>query len=575
MSLRGAIACLLFFVLPSWAIAAETINNFDVAVVVERDGDIVVTETITVTAEGQSIRRGIFRDLVRYYEKDGARLRYKGARLRYKYDIRRVRRNGEREPYAVEKEGNAVRIRIGDADVFLPHGEHIYEIEYLVKNQVRYFDDYDEIYWNATGNYWAFPIEKARAVVTLPQGAAVTNVSAYTGLLGDAGSAYDYRRDGDAHIFTTTSRLPERHNLTVAVGIEKGVIDAPSASDKRAEWLERNLSALILFGAVGALSLFYTAMFRKVGRDPIKGPVFPHYEPPEGYSPAAVHQIYNRRVAGHKALIATLMHLAVKDRIKIDSHGRKKTVLKRIVGEEAASPFEVEATLEQYLFDGGKSVTLDDKYNANFTDAYDKFRKTLTKKYGAPYFKWNVKFLIAGVVFSILAVNFAISSSVGWTAWHTAAVIALVILSAVFSYLMPAPSPLGQKVRTQVEGFRLYLKTAEKLQLNSVKVGSDAPPPMTVERYEKFLPYAIALGVERPWTKHFERLIPEDAANYQPRWGNLRSGNYDSVSGLNKALMSSLSSGVSSSLPQSSSSSGSGGGGFSGGGGGGGGGGGW
>jgi uncharacterized membrane protein len=140
---------------------------------------------------------------------------------------------------------------------------------------------------------------------------------------------------------------------------------------------------------------------------------------------------------------------------------------------------------------------------------------------------------------------------------------------------LPAPSQKGQDIRTEIEGFRLYLKTAEQLQLNAVKVGSEAPPPMTVERYERFVPYAIALGVEKPWTEHFEKLMPREAADYQPHWASGNYGASRSLSGLNSALVSSMASGVSSSMPQSSSSSGSSGGGSSGGGGGGGGGGGW
>ena len=162
-----------------------------------------------------------------------------------------------------------------------------------------------------------------------------------------------------------------------------------------------------------------------------------------------------------------------------------------------------------------------------------------------------------------------------WTTLHTFAVLALAVLNVVFLYLMPAPTPKGQSVRTEIEGFRLYMETAEKLQLNAVEVGSQKLPPMSKQRYEAFLPYAVALGVEKPWTRHFERLLPQVAESYSPGWAGFWAGGGHSLSGLNEALISSISSGVSSALPQSSSSSGSGGGGFSGGGGGGGGGGGW
>ena len=50
-----------------------------------------------------------------------------------------------------------------------------------------------------------------------------------------------------------------------------------------------------------------------------KGPVFPLYEPPKGFSPAAAHHVYYRGLRDHSALIATLMNLAVKGRVKIDT----------------------------------------------------------------------------------------------------------------------------------------------------------------------------------------------------------------------------------------------------------------
>src|SRR5690606_23518291 len=117
----------------------EQITTFDVHVEVETDGDIVVTETLDVVAEGAQIQRGIFRDLPRYYELDG-------ARLAYEYRVLAVERDGRREPYDLSTDDNAFRIRIGDPDVYIEHGPHRYVIRYAVANQVRYFEGYDEIY---------------------------------------------------------------------------------------------------------------------------------------------------------------------------------------------------------------------------------------------------------------------------------------------------------------------------------------------------------------------------------------------------------------------------------------------
>jgi len=563
--LSAIAACLLVLA----ASAEEKINHFDVGIQVEQDGDIVVTETINVAVEGNEIRRGIFRDLPRYYADDAI----DGNKLPYQYKVLRVRRDGQREPYDVSTDGNAYRIQIGDPDVFLDYGDHTYEIEYRIKNQIRYFNDQDELYWNATGNYWLFPIEEASARITLPKGAQVVGHSAYTGALRDTGQDYDYRQEGGAYVFETTRPLGMREGLTVSLSLAKGVIEPPSLGDKGKLWWLRHGALAVLCLSFGGVFMFLLSSFRKVGQDPPKGPVFPRYEPPEGYSPAAAHYIFYRGLRGHGALISTLIGMGVKGLVDIDASNKKETTLTRKASGNA--PDADEALLDAGLF-GGQSVrTLGGKYDASFTTAYQSFRTKLSKKYGSAYFRWNIGYTLAAAAMTIGAIIFAIVQATNWSGWHTLIVLAFAALNGLFMYLMPAPTKKGQAVRTEIEGFRLYLETAEKLQMNAVKVGSGQPPPMSQARYEKFLPYAVALNVEKPWTKYFEHQLPEEAANYSPAWGYFGDRSFGNVGGMNDAIMSSMSTGVASSLPQSSSSSGGGGGGSSGGGGGGGGGGGW
>ena len=551
--------------------AQEEIRRFDVEIEVQKDGDIYVTETIAINVEGREIRRGILRDLPAFYKDDET-----GGNLPFRYKILSVRKDGQKERYRRERDGYAVTLQIGHEDRYLDYREHVYEIRYRVKNQIQYFDNQDEFYWNVTGNYWVFPIKSASARVTLPDGAQITETNIYTGGLGEAERNATYRRMGDTHVFETTEALNAREGLTISIGLEKGVIDPPSLSDQGWLWWARNGSLTALLLSFGGLLMFYYRSFDRVGRDPVKGPVFPQYEPPEGYSPAAAHHIYYRTLNGHDGLIASLMYLASKGlmRIEVDKNNKKKTTLtKSKAAIPSAMPSEM-ANLFEDVFDGGDRVKLGEKYDADFTAAYEQFKKTVSERYGSAYFKWNPIYVILGGALSVFAILFAILQHSYWTWWHTLAILALLGLNGLFMYLMPAPTRRGQKVRTHLEGFRLYMDKAEKIQLNSVEVGSDAPPPMTVERYEKFLPYAVALGVEKPWTKHFERLIPDAAKDYDPSWTNVSARTFGSMGGMTKSMVSGMSSGVSTAMPQSSSS-GSGGGGFSGGGGGGGGGGGW
>jgi uncharacterized membrane protein YgcG len=570
----GPPACLALVIAAAlWSVAApalavEQINLFDETVEVERSGDIVVTERIDVTVEGNQIRHGIFRDMPRYFED-------RGQRYAFDYHLLSVTRDGREEPYETETDGNAFRVQIGDADTLVDHGVHRYELRYRVPNQVRYFDTYDELYWNVTGNEWPFAIKHARATIVLPTGARVTRTAAYTGRLGQAGSEYAHRVDGERHVFETTRGLAPNEGLSVAVGFEKGAVDPPSAADEAGMWWQRYGAIGILAASLGGLFFFLYRAWTRVGRDPPKGPVFPRYEAPDGLSPAGVHYIYHRGVQGHRALIATLMNLAVKGRVTIDASDKKRTTLTEKASAPSTNLTDEDRALEARIFASGPTKTLGQKYDSGFTSAYTEFQQALSRNYGSAYFRWNLLYTIGALALSFVLVVLAATQTVTWTIWHTIGVLALAVLNIGFMYLMPAPTAKGQETRTAIEGFKLYMEKAEQLQLNAVQPGSEAPPPMTTERYERFLPYAVALGVEEPWTKHFERLIPEEAARYSPVWAGGYYGGSRSMSGVTSAVVASMTSGVVSAMPQSSSSSGSGGGGFSGGGGGGGGGGGW
>ena len=554
MPIWGRIVCLILAL--AWAApfvsAEEAIKRFTVEIEVEQDGDLMITETILVNVEGREIRRGIFRDLPAYYlDEEGP------GRLPYRYTVLGVQKDGAREPYTRERFGNAVQIRIGESDVFLEHRDHEYQIKYHVKNGIRYGEFEDELYWNITGNYWSFPILEASSVVRFPGGAGLTQINVYTGGQNSRGGDYEYRELDGTHLVSTREALNPREGLTVSLSVEKGIVDPPSLSDQGWLWWARNGAFAALIGSMIALFGFYMRSFDRVGRDPVRGPVFPQYEPPEGYSPAAAHHIYYRSFRSHDALIASLMYLAGKGLMRIDVYKRdkKKTVLEPLdVYGSNLVPDET-AKLYDQLFSGRSRIELGKKYDAAFTKAYTSFRKGISAKYGSSYFKWNLGYVVIGGMLSIGAIIFAANQASYWSTWHTLAVLALIALNCLFMYLMPAPTRKGQDVHTHLAGFRLYMEKAEKLQLNSVEVGSDAPPPMTVERYEKFLPFAVALGVEKPWSDHFERLIPEAAQDYNPSWTNMNARTFGSTGGMTRTMVSGMRSGVASAMPQSSSPS--------------------
>lgn len=153
-------------------------------------------------------------------------------------------------------------------------------------------------------------------------------------------------------------------------------------------------------------------------------------------------------------------------------------------------------------------------------------------------------------------------------------VIALIALvNIIFYHLLKAPTLLGRKIMDKIDGFKMYLETAEKDRLYSM-----TEPDKTPELFEAFLPYALALGVENKWAEKFSDIlsnIGENSSVYKPDWYSGPTWSNLGVSGFASTLSGNFSSSISSSSAAPGSSSGGGGGGSSGGGGGGGGGGGW
>jgi uncharacterized membrane protein len=176
-------------------------------------------------------------------------------------------------------------------------------------------------------------------------------------------------------------------------------------------------------------------------------------------------------------------------------------------------------------------------------------------------------------LFGLVLALYSFGSLMTWLA--SAALIAGGAAAYVFYHLLKAPTLLGSKIREQIDGFRIYLNTAEKDRLEKLN-----PPAVTPAVFEKFLPYAIALDCENTWSKKFEQEaaaagITPDRSGYSPAWYSGSSFGQLDAAAFASSLGASMASAAAAASTAPGSSSGSGGGGSSGGGGGGGGGGGW
>ncbi|GAB4359018.1 MAG: DUF2207 domain-containing protein [Oricola sp.] len=643
--LRGLVALLFVLATATAALATEEILLYRSDVTVERNGDFLVTETIRVNAEGYNIKRGIYRDFPVTFEKPD------GGTGRNAFELVSTTRDGQPETARVVSGRTFVRVYLGKEDVFLQPGIHSYELRYRTDRQIRFFDDHDEVYWNATGTEWVFPIRKAVAVIDLPDGATARDTAAYTGSYGATAQNAEatVSRDGNVVTFETTRPLRAREGLTVAVAFQKGIIAAPTSEQQLAWFLRDSLGTLIAAGGFGLVALYYLWAWVRVGRDPPRGVVVPRWDLPQGVSPALTHYIWNKGLTrgGYPAISAAAVNLAVNGYIELDDVGKTIT-LQRTAKPTAGVKFPVgERAILDTLETRDGTLTISEANGKTIQSLGRSFSTAMEREHQSVFYRSNIGWIIPGVLLSVAAVvltfvfgrlsnatiGFAIPAAIFGTVITAflvsaakrartglggklqlaillvfagaflmnsgllsassltglidkplaiGALATIVMANVLAFFLMGAPTPLGQTRTVEIEGLKRYLTVAEKDRMNMA-----GAPEMSPQHYETLLPYAMALGVEKPWSRAFQRWlataaaagVAAAAAYHGPSWYHGDSAfRSDRIGDTMGGLAGSLADSFTASLPAPKSSSSGfsgGGGGFSGGGGGGGGGGGW
>jgi len=544
------------------AYGAERILSYHSDIEVHPDATMTVVETVRVRAEGINIRRGIYRDFPTDY-KDGF-----GNRYRVSFEVLDVTRDGRPEAWRVEAHANGVRVYAGRAEVFLEPGVYEYAIRYRTSRQLGFFEDHDELYWNVTGNGWAFPIDAASASVTLPEGVPPESVGivGYTGPYGSrARSAETGVRDGRAWI-ETTQPLHPREGLTLVVTWPKGFVQAPTRGQRLRWLLADNRGLLIALSGLALVAAYLLLSWSRYGRDPAPGVIFPQYEPPEGYSPASARFI-RRMGYDDRTFAAAVVNLAVKGCLEIRETDGEYSLWRKQGPDTALAPGE--RVLLSQIFRAGPVIELDDANHKIIGGALRAHRRALRLNYERVYFATNSPLLIPALLMSI-GVAVAVVLSGGLTPAAAVVMALTLVVIGGFHFLMKAATPRGRELLDRLEGFRMYLDVAERDDLNLRN-----PPEKTPQLFEMYLPFALALGVEQAWAEQFAEVFARLGAggeSYRPIWYH---GDFSParVGSFTTSVGRSLTSAIASSATPPGSSSG--GGGFSGGGGGGGGGGGW
>jgi uncharacterized membrane protein len=548
------------------------IENFDAHIDVARNGTIDVIETIRTHFIGgpwhglyrsipveyvtpQGLNYTLFLDVKQVTDGNGHHLKFDSSRVRHYRKL---------------------KIYIPDAD----NSVQTIAIQYTISDAIKFFEDHDELYWNVTGDEWDVPIQSAHAKIILPSGASDIRATAFTGVYGSRAKDAEIDVAGNGVEVQTTLPLPYHAGLTVAVAIDKGAIQEPTAADEFLRFLRSNWP--LLLPVVVFCLMFYLWWTR--GRDPRLRPIAAQYEPPNQLTPGEAGTLVDNS-ADMRDITASIVDLAVRGYMVIEEVQKDRMLGLmhekdyNFILQKDRSQWGALKPHEQALLDGfftmgtaGETISMDSLHNRFYkslpvmkSGIFDSL--VLQGFYKRRPDSVRSTYIGAGVVIGALMIwgGGAMARAMGIAPLPF--IIGGLASAAVicgFGWFMPAHTEQGTRALEDVLGFEDFLNHVEADRFNrTIK---------TPQMFEKFLPFAMAFGVEKNWSKAFDGIMTQPPGWYRGSSGPIF---YPVNFTNNLNTMSSRASSVMASAPRSSGGSGFGGGGSSGGGFGGGGGGGF
>jgi uncharacterized membrane protein YgcG len=544
------------------------LKKFSSEIAVLPSGSVDVTENITFQFVG-----GPWHGINRYIP-----VEYSGPRgLNYTLflDVKNVTdETGAKLRYETSRERHYLNLKI-----YIPNADdstRTISIHYTVSDALKFFDDHDEFYWNVTGDEWSISIESAGAHIVFPQGTSNLRAKAFTGAYRSTGRDADVQISGTGVDVQTRDPLPMHEGLTVAVAFDKGAVPEPSTLSRLFLYLRSNWPLFIPIFAFFAMFWWWWTH----GRDPRLRPIAAQYQPPDNLTPGEVGTLIDNSV-DMRDITASIVDLAVRGFLVIEEKQKDQLLglthtkdyvfhLKKSRAEwTSLKPHEQE--LLDGIFSGGNAgdaVPLDSLHNTFYANIPGIRHQIFAAVVGDGYYAQRPDSVRSTyILFGIVAGVILIAGGI-WVANHSGMqplpfIVAGVLTGAIicgFGWFMPARTQAGARALEGVLGFEDFLAHVESDRFNRMI--------KTPEMFEKFLPFAMALGVEKNWSKAFQGIYTQPPQWYQGSYG---PNFYPIMFANDLNSMSSMAGDVMTSAPRSAEGSafggdGGGGGGFSGGG---------
>lgn len=543
--------------------SVNRIRGFDAVLTVHSDGSFAVTEELTVELAGAS--NEIVRELSLRDDRAPGGAKKPGVTVLAVTD-----ENGQ--PLRVEETsadgGRMRRLRIwiegaSDTDTRI-------EIRYRVANGIRLakagrkVGALDEVRWTVIGSVDT-PIDSVRARVVLPPAARPVRSAADISA-GDSAAVATTRTNGNEVGFTLSRALSPQEGMTVVVAWPSGHIHPKPASSP----LDRLVTVLLWWPLLIPVIVFLFAFraWDKTGRDPKEKSHVVRYQPVDDVSPAGLGKlVYDTRTPHPRIVVATLVDLAIRGFLRIEETTPNILVTltkdvraiahSMLRGESGSTDYIIHFVRgpsqwkglkwhEERLLDGLISAAPSDgdtkRERVRVSMLTNKFYVSLPEIFAATEFELvakgyyrkspgsvKVKWLsyasfpfLAGWALDVLmdrglavisddALGDSASVQLSRHALAIGIMLSSVILG-IFAAIMPSRTVVGARAREAGLGFKEFLSRVE--------------PMTSVEMFERYLPYAIAFGVEGNWAHAFEGIYVKPPSWYTGPMGEFSATSF-------------------------------------------------
>ncbi|HEC22895.1 MAG TPA: DUF2207 domain-containing protein, partial [Chloroflexi bacterium] len=409
----------------------------------------------------------------------------------------------------------------------------VFTVEYTVTGGLIINEEVgDRFFWKAVGPDHDFPIESSTVIVHMPPGATV-DTSIEPAFFG-VDATYTISDDLTTVTFQAFN-IPADQEFEGGVRFPHGFVPNvkppwQEAYEREQAWNETwrpilnllgfGLGLLLLVG--GLMGVYFLWLF--AGRDPRVGSV-PEYltEPPSDLPPGLAGTLVDEK-ADTQDIIATLLDLARRGAIVMEEREGEVFGLSSLASrgfvfhreKDFAGPLRsYEKLLLSKMFGRRDQVGLDDLRN-KFYRHIPVLQKALYEEavkeglFPASPKAVRGRYLGLGIAGLVLSMGVGFCAAAGFAdrvqtilcPFTSLAVISLALI--VVSRVMPTKTRKGAEEAAKWRAFKTYLRNAERY--TDLEQATDL--------FDRYLPYAVAFGLERAWVKKFSR-IPTTPV---PRW---------------------------------------------------------